>query len=390
MIACLTRSNKIGDIGFMSSPQRVNVLLSRARNALIVIGNPETFMNSRKGKEVWVPLMNQLKRDGHVYDGFPVKCEQHPDKTELLTKKEDFDLFCPDGGCSEPWYVQLPGLLTKTNKISGKLLKCDIHACPNKCHQLQDHSKMNCKAIISSTCPNNHKITRKCHEKASKHCRKCEAEVRAQEKKRQRNHELEKERQAKQQEYAARLAKIEEEIEHKKRTLREQTDEQDRQQTLRQKEQDLRNLQEKLKRPRQQAAPSTSPPSSSASSSSKTKTPDCDPATPKATKARADSATAGSNPPTSDQNKSQPDWNKSEARDDWKWQKKFQGAENKALDSLIPMIGALLFLCSVHMLTFIRVGICQTAVSRNQSKSRHCSAPKRFAKWRKVWCSFAW
>ena len=103
VITCLTRSNNAGDIGFMSSPQRVNVLLSRARNALIMIGNANTFMNSRKGKEVWVPLMNKLKQNGHIYDGFPVKCEQHPDKIALLTEKEHFNSVCPDGGCSEPW-----------------------------------------------------------------------------------------------------------------------------------------------------------------------------------------------------------------------------------------------------------------------------------------------
>lgn len=103
MVASLTRSNSIGDIGFMYAPQRVNVLLSRARNALIMIGNADTFMNSRKGKDVWVPLMDQLKRAGHVYDGFPVRCEQHPDKTALLASKESFDVACPDGGCSEPW-----------------------------------------------------------------------------------------------------------------------------------------------------------------------------------------------------------------------------------------------------------------------------------------------
>lgn len=87
----------------MSSPQRVNVLLSRARNALIMIGNAKTFMNSRKGKQIWIPLMDNLKRDGHVYDGFPIKCEQHPEKKALLSEKEQFDLVCPDGGCSEPW-----------------------------------------------------------------------------------------------------------------------------------------------------------------------------------------------------------------------------------------------------------------------------------------------
>jgi hypothetical protein len=47
--------------------------------------------------------MEQLKNCGHVYDGFPVKCEQHPDRQTLLAEKEQFDLFCPDGGCSESW-----------------------------------------------------------------------------------------------------------------------------------------------------------------------------------------------------------------------------------------------------------------------------------------------
>ncbi len=89
----------------MSAPQRVNVMLSRARNALLIIGNPNTFMHSRKGKGVWKPLIHKLKSDGHVYDGFPIKCEQHPEKTALLTEKEQFNTVCPDGGCSEPWYV---------------------------------------------------------------------------------------------------------------------------------------------------------------------------------------------------------------------------------------------------------------------------------------------
>jgi hypothetical protein len=116
VIVSLTRSNDVGDIGFMSSPQRVNVMLSRARDALIMIGNVETFTNSRKGKEVWVPLMEQLKVDGHVYDGFPVQCERHPGKTALLSSKDGFEKNCPDGGCSEPWYVGQSLMCTETNK----------------------------------------------------------------------------------------------------------------------------------------------------------------------------------------------------------------------------------------------------------------------------------
>ena len=103
VIASLTRSNDKGDIGFMAAPQRLNVLLSRARNGLILIGNASTFVSSRKGGKVWGPFIEQLSQAAQLYDGLPVKCEQHPKKTALLKTKEDFDIECPDGGCAEPW-----------------------------------------------------------------------------------------------------------------------------------------------------------------------------------------------------------------------------------------------------------------------------------------------
>lgn len=89
----------------MSSPERVNVLLSRARNALIIIGNATTFKKSRKGGETWEKLFHFLGSQGHIYEGFPVRCERHPDRTSLLSTPEGFELKCPDGGCLEPWYV---------------------------------------------------------------------------------------------------------------------------------------------------------------------------------------------------------------------------------------------------------------------------------------------
>ena len=87
----------------MSSPERLNVMLSRARNALILIGDAETFMGSRKGGELWERFMALLKAGRHIYDGFPVKCERHPSRKALLHRPGDFDEHCPDGGCSEPW-----------------------------------------------------------------------------------------------------------------------------------------------------------------------------------------------------------------------------------------------------------------------------------------------
>lgn len=330
VIACLTRSNNAGDIGFMSSPQRVNVLLSRARNGLIMIGNADTFMNSRKGKEVWVPLMDQLKRDGHVYNGFPVKCTQHPDQTSLLTEKEHFDEVCPDGGCSKP---------------CCKLLKCGIHTCPRRCHQLQDHSQMDCKVIISSTCPNNHRTTRKCHDKAAAHCRKCEAEVRAREKKRQRDHELDQEREAKQRAYAARLVEIEDEIQNQKRILKERAEDRDRQQALEQKKQDLRNLQERVQNPRRSPVPASSISKVTATPPNDASGRQIDNTAPNMTSDHSDNVIANAKAtspdlnPDQEQDQDQFNWDKSEARDDWEWQKKYEGTENEALDSLVPMIG---------------------------------------------------
>jgi hypothetical protein len=87
----------------MSSPERLNVLLSRARNGLVLIGHAETFMGSKRGGELWTRFVKMLKSKNHIYDGLPVKCDRHPRRVALLRIPEDFDNECPDGGCKEPW-----------------------------------------------------------------------------------------------------------------------------------------------------------------------------------------------------------------------------------------------------------------------------------------------
>ena len=89
----------------MSSPERLNVLLSRARDGLIMIGNIQTFTKARKGAEIWRKLVEHLKEHGNIYNGLPVVCEQHPARRSLLKTPADFDIECPDGGCDRPWYA---------------------------------------------------------------------------------------------------------------------------------------------------------------------------------------------------------------------------------------------------------------------------------------------
>lgn len=114
VIASLTRSNASHDIGFMASPERLNVMLSRARDALIMIGNAETFMGARKGHEIWNKFFDLLKAGQHVYDGFPIRCERHPIRKAILKSSAEFEENCPDGGCKEPWLESFSLMLTRS------------------------------------------------------------------------------------------------------------------------------------------------------------------------------------------------------------------------------------------------------------------------------------
>jgi hypothetical protein len=103
VIVSLTRSNASGDIGFLYARERLVVLLSRARNGMILFGNMETFMKSKKGGEMWTQYFDALKKNDSIFDGVPIHCERHPETSMLLKLPEDFDKKCPDGGCAEPW-----------------------------------------------------------------------------------------------------------------------------------------------------------------------------------------------------------------------------------------------------------------------------------------------
>ena len=52
VIASQTRLNDTNETGFMNSPERLDVLISRARDGFVLIGNSATFMNARKGREL--------------------------------------------------------------------------------------------------------------------------------------------------------------------------------------------------------------------------------------------------------------------------------------------------------------------------------------------------
>ncbi|KAG1844511.1 P-loop containing nucleoside triphosphate hydrolase protein [Suillus subalutaceus] len=176
VIASLTRSNESNDIGFMNSPERLNVLISRARDGLILIGNSQTFINARKGRELWGKFFELVKQGNYMYEGFPIKCERHPHRKVLIKSASEFDTLCPNGGCTE---------------ICGIMLNCGVHLCPLKCHQISDHSQMPCQHPYLGRCPVNHQLKWKCHQSKPYPCPVCVKEAERAEEKRKRELELE-------------------------------------------------------------------------------------------------------------------------------------------------------------------------------------------------------
>ncbi|EPE34203.1 P-loop containing nucleoside triphosphate hydrolase [Glarea lozoyensis ATCC 20868] len=246
VIVSLTRSNEKGEIGFMDAPERLNVLLSRARCCLIMIGSEETFMASKKGGAMWTKFLQSLKAKKCLHDGVPVRCEKHPEKEYLLKEPADFDRCCPDGGCSEP---------------CGKPLKCGIHSCVKRCHRVENHSKVECTQIVERTCDKGHKARFPCS-KANDTCRKCvqaqkELERRTRrdfelekhrledlERRTRRDFELEKHRLEVQARYAEELKAIQDETEHHKRLNKIAEEEKQAKRNLDQSKADLEALKE--------------------------------------------------------------------------------------------------------------------------------------------------
>ncbi|KAJ4289260.1 hypothetical protein N0V88_007010 [Collariella sp. IMI 366227] len=141
VIASLTRSNDSGQIGFMDAPERLNVLITRARNSIILIGNMDTFMKSKKGKSTWHPFFDLLKKKEQLYDGLPVKCQKHPERTALLKVPEDFDKLCPDGGCTVPWKNYGCQKCIQEDKDMERRIKRDLKLEENRRCREQEYAR---------------------------------------------------------------------------------------------------------------------------------------------------------------------------------------------------------------------------------------------------------
>lgn len=154
VVASLVRCNSKGSVGFLREPERINVLMSRARQGLILIGSAHTLLHasSTAAREHWGVVLQQLQAAGQIYTGLPAVCQQHSFRLPMLDSAAAFLQHSPDGGCKEPCMAKLA---------------CG-HTCKLRCHAYdRSHEHIKCEEPVYDLCSAGHLTTRQCSDDKS-------------------------------------------------------------------------------------------------------------------------------------------------------------------------------------------------------------------------------
>ncbi|ORY02657.1 hypothetical protein BCR34DRAFT_521231 [Clohesyomyces aquaticus] len=152
VIVSLVRSNKENNCGFLKTFNRINVLLSRAKHGMYIIGNSETSASV----PMWAQVIEMLKQNDSFGLSLSLCCPRHPDTDIQVSTRDDFQLYAPEGGC---------------NLKCDRRLKCG-HACLYKCHSDFRHDSVRCLEPCPRTKPGcEHVCPKYCGDLCDRQCR---------------------------------------------------------------------------------------------------------------------------------------------------------------------------------------------------------------------------
>ncbi|CAD0045335.1 unnamed protein product, partial [Aureobasidium pullulans] len=126
VVVSLVRSNKEQKCGFLRTSNRINVLLSRAKNGMFIIGNSATTQHI----PMWTEVLQLLQMNGNFGDALELACPRHIADEMRVTEPDDFIRLAPDGGCVLP---------------CTQRLGCGHH-CTSRCHSQALHDAVKCLA----------------------------------------------------------------------------------------------------------------------------------------------------------------------------------------------------------------------------------------------------
>lgn len=124
IIISLVRSNPQRKCGFLSTSNRINVLLSRAKHGMYIIGNSSTYYNV----PMWQKVIDMLSASGRFGKSLQLQCSRHPDRSIHVSEPDHFVTFSPESGC---------------NLACDKRLDCG-HSCTGRCHSDLLHNAVKC------------------------------------------------------------------------------------------------------------------------------------------------------------------------------------------------------------------------------------------------------
>ena len=149
------RNNKQGRLGFLKTDNRVNVMLSRAKLCMIVLGSSATVRKTNKNKNtLFARAIDLWEERGVMSDSITLRCEKHWNETVVRTPDE----IPSDGGCKE---------------LCAARLSCG-HTCRRLCHfDNPYHESAECKEKCLKERVCKHECNRPCGEP----CGKCQVSV---------------------------------------------------------------------------------------------------------------------------------------------------------------------------------------------------------------------
>ena len=225
--------------------------------------------------------------------------------------------------------------------FSGVTLGCGQHQCPSKCHQLFDHSKMQCKFVIKLRCPKGHNMTRHCYQPPVASCFRCDREAKLAEEKRQKEFDLQQKRDAEKVDLARKLKELEDQIEVERQKQGDVRVAREMEAMIRQKQEDLRAAAALTERMANQPSSST-PKSNAANKRSVAENNDMCSTNVDTNLSSLSDAVEESEVdvdfPVTSQEPSLPQA-PSSAEQDWQRQKDLEGAFNEDIDKIMKMIG---------------------------------------------------
>ncbi|KAI5848750.1 hypothetical protein DFP73DRAFT_583390 [Morchella snyderi] len=155
VIISLVRSNKERKVGFLRTTNRINVLLSRAKHGMYLIGNAE----SAGSIAMWRDVCQMLHDTNAIGKKLSLLCPRHRGTPIEVEGPQDFLRLSPEGGC---------------DLTCDKRLESCGHRCYSKCHSDGMHKTVSC----AQPCNRLHEACQHpCKRLCSDDCGQCEVPV---------------------------------------------------------------------------------------------------------------------------------------------------------------------------------------------------------------------